>query len=111
MTQHDSNRDDRLFTDYCDSKANWGPLLVFRPLQHERMSAGRTLAMSVLLGLSFGVPGSIVLLLVGRLLHRPDPSLFALPTVLTAVYFAAAWITFVPAWNRRAVRLARSTKR
>ena len=109
--QHDTNQDDRLFTDYCDSKSNWGPLLFFRPTQDAPIGVGRTFVMSVLLGLSFGVPGSIVLLLVGRLLHRPDPSLFALPTVLTAIYFAAAWLTFVPAWNRRAARLARVSKR
>lgn len=110
MLKRDSSHDDRLFTDYCDSKANWGPLVFFRPTQDQRMSVGRTLAMSVLLGLLFGVPGSIVLLLTARLLHKPDTSLFALPTALTAIYFAAAWLTFVPAWNRRAARLARSTK-
>jgi membrane protein DedA with SNARE-associated domain len=110
MPKH-ANQDDRLFTDYCDSKANWGPLVIFRPMQDEQMGVGRTFAMSVLLGLLFGVPGSVVLLVVGRLLHRPDTSLFAMPTVLTAVYFAAAWLTFVPAWNRRAARLARISKR
>ena len=111
MIQNDPTHDDRLFTDYCDAKTNWGPLLPFRPSQHERLGVGRTLAMSVLLGFLFGVPGSIVLSFAGRLLHRPAVSLFALPMALTAVYFMAAWLTFVPAWNRRAVRLARSTKR
>ncbi|HEV8548167.1 MAG TPA: hypothetical protein VGQ57_04045 [Polyangiaceae bacterium] len=111
MIQNDPTQDDRLFTDYCDSTTNWGPLLFFRPSQHERMGVGRTVAMSVLLGFLFGVPGSIFLSFIGRLLHRPAASLFALPLALSAVYFAAAWLTFVPAWNRRALRLARSTKR
>lgn len=109
MMKHDS-QDDRLFTDYCDSKANWGPLVFFRPMQEERMGVGRTLAMSLMLGFLFGLPGSIVLSFVARLLHRPSASLFAMPLALTAIYFAAASLTFVPAWNRRAVRLARSSK-
>jgi hypothetical protein len=108
---HKDPTHDRIFTDYCDSEDNWGPLLMFRPALHERMRAGRMLALSALLGLLFGVPGSVVLLLVGRLYHRPSAPLFALPAALTAVYFAVSLLTFVPAWNRRAARVSRIPKR
>jgi len=102
---------DRVFTDYCDVKTNWGPLAVFRPAPHERMGIRRTLAMSVLLGFLFGVPGSVFLSLVGRLVHRPYPSLLGMPLALSVAYFAIAWLTFAPAWNRRAVRLSGTSKR
>ncbi|HEX5102138.1 MAG TPA: hypothetical protein VFV94_21660 [Polyangiaceae bacterium] len=102
---------DRVFTDYCDCKTNWGPLAFFRPAPHERLGIRRTLAMSVLLGFLFGVPGSVFLNLVGRLVHRPYHSLLGMPLALSVAYFAIAWLTFAPAWNRRALRLSRSSKR
>jgi hypothetical protein len=105
------SQDDRLFTDYCDAESNWGPLLFFRPAQHERIGVGRTLAMSLLLGSLFGVVGNIILLVAGRLLHRPFTSPYALPSVLTSVYFVIGRLTFVPAWNRRALRLSQSSRR
>jgi hypothetical protein len=110
MIEHDPTDGDRLFTDYCDAETNWGPLLFFRPAQHERIGIARTLAMSFLLGALFGVIGNVCLLLLGRVLNRPYTSPYVLPAVLTAVYFVIGRLTFVPAWNRRAVRLSRLSK-
>jgi hypothetical protein len=110
MFEQDPTQDD-LFTNYCDSESNWGPLVVFRPARHERIGIRRALTMSVLLGSIFGIAGNVVLLLAGRFLHRPVLSPWVLPAVLTGVYFLVGRLTFVPAWNRRAARLSRLSKR
>ena len=111
MFEQDPTQDDRLFTDYCDSESNWGPLLAFRPARHERIGVGRAFAMSFLLGCLFGVVGNVVLVLVGRFVNRPVLAPWVLPAVLTAAYFLVGRLTFVPAWNRRAARLSRLSKR
>jgi hypothetical protein len=110
MIERDPTPDDRLFTDYCDAETNWGPLLFFRPARNERIGLGRALAMSLLLGCLFGVIGNVILLLIGRALSRPFESPYILPSVLTVAYFVAAELTFVPAWNRRALRLSRLSR-
>jgi hypothetical protein len=111
MLEPNPTQDDNLFTDYCDAESNWGPLLAFRPARHERIGLGRVLSMSLLLGCLFGVVGNVLLLLAGRLLERPVLSPWILPAVLTGVYFLVGRLTFVPAWNRRAARLSRLSKR
>lgn len=98
---------DRLFNDYCDVDAKWGPLLFLRPARHERFGLRRALVMSVLLGSLFGLAGNVVMAMVGHALHRPVASPYVFPAVLTAAYFALTCLTFAPAWNRRAARLAR----
>ncbi len=111
MIEHDPTQDDRLFTDYCDAETNWGPLLFFRPARNERIGVGRVLTMSLLLGCLFGLLGDVILLLIGRALNRPFESPYILPSVLTIAYFVAGQFTFVPAWNRRALRLSRLSRR
>lgn len=111
MFEPNPTQDDNLFTDYCDAESNWGPLLAFRPARHERIGIGRAFSMSLLLGCLFGVVGNVLLLLAGRLLERPVLSPWVLPAVLTGVYFLVGRLTFVPAWNRRAARLSRLSKR
>lgn len=67
--------------------------------------------MSVLLGSLFGLAGNVILLAVGQALHRPAGSPYAFPAGLTLAYFLIASVTFAPAWNRRAAKLARSSRR
>jgi hypothetical protein len=103
---------DRLFVDYCDIEANWGPLLFLRPARNARLSALRLLMMSTLLGVAFGMMGNVILLILGRLVHHPyATSPYALPIGLTATYFCVAQLTIAPAWNRRAARLARTPRK
>ena len=110
MASNDVPEADRFFTDYCDAEANWGPLLFLRPAQHPRLGLARTLVLSSLLGSLFGVIGNVLLLVAGRILHKPHGSPLAFPIVLTVAYFVVTRVTIAPAWNRRAARLARSTE-
>jgi hypothetical protein len=110
MASNDLPEADRFFVDYCDSEANWGPLLFLRPARHERLGLRRTLVMSVLLGSVFGVLGDVLLLLAARFLHKPSVSPLPFPLVLTVAYFVVQRVTIAPAWNRRAARLARSSR-
>ena len=105
MPPNDLPDADRFFNDYCDAEANWGPLLFLRPARHERLGLRRTLAMSLLLGSSFGVLGDVLLLVAARLLHKPSMSPLPFPLVLTVAYFIVQRVTIAPAWNRRAARL------
>ena len=99
---------DRDFTAFCDSDANWGPLLFLRPARVARMTLSRTASGALLLGVPLGLFASIVLLLAARLLERPAPPLIGFPLVLTFGYWLIAHITLARAWNRRAARLAAS---
>lgn len=100
--------DDHLI-DFCDSDANWGPLLFLRPDRKERMSRARIGAGAVLLGIPLGLLGSILMNLFARLVHQPAPGLFYFPLVLTLGYWLVASVTLARAWNQRATRLARWT--
>lgn len=111
MLDHDPSTTDQFFTDYCDAEGNWGPLLVFRPRREETLSVVRVLAMSLLLGVSFGLLGDVLLLLAARVLDKTPSSPFSLPAVLTLAYFVVGQLTIAPAWNRRAERLRRHTRR
>jgi hypothetical protein len=63
--------------------------------------------LAVLLGAAFGLCGSILLALAARLADRSAPPVHAFPLALTAIYFVACQLTFVPVWNKRALRLAK----
>ncbi len=108
---HSNDRpSDRLFNDYCDVDAKWGPLLFLRPARHQRFGFRRTLAMSVMLGTLFGLAGNLALLVAAQTLHRPTASPLAFPAAPRAAYFLIASLTFAPAWNRRAARLTRRSR-
>jgi hypothetical protein len=98
---------DELFTRIVDSDEQWGPLLFIRPPKDIRFGIDRVLALAVLVGGGFGVPGSVVLALVARAAHRPPLPLFVFPVLLTIVYFSICQMSFVPAWNRRARGLSK----
>jgi hypothetical protein len=98
---------DELFTRLVDSDQQWGPLLFLRPARHVPFRTARVLALSVLVGGGFGLPGSIFLLLLSRSVHRAPLPVYAFPLLLTVLYFALCQLSFVPAWNRRALRLAK----
>lgn len=97
---------DELFTRVLDADHQWGPLLFLRPSRAERFGAARVFALSVLVGGGFGLPGSIFLALCARAAHRAPLPVFVFPLVLTAIYFCLCQLSVVPAWNRRALRLA-----
>lgn len=71
------------------------------------MSALRTAAGAVLLGLPYGLLAAILLALMARVMARPAPALFIFPLALTLGYWLVAQLTLARAWNRRAARLAR----
>jgi len=97
---------DELFVRVLDADHQWGPLLFLRPSSDERFGVLRVFALSVLVGGGFGLPGSIFLGLSARAAHREPLPLFVFPLVLTAIYFCLCQLSVVPAWNRRALRLA-----
>jgi hypothetical protein len=70
------------------------------------LSLGRVLTLSALTGSAFGVLGNILLALAARITDHPEPPLLVFPLAMTAIYFFTCQLTFVPAWNRRAARLA-----
>lgn len=98
---------DELFTRIVDSDEQWGPLLFIRPPKDTRFGMDRVLALAVLVGGGFGVPGSVLLALIARAAHRPPLPLFVFPVLLTIVYFSICQLSFVPAWNRRARSLSK----
>jgi hypothetical protein len=93
--------DDRL-NQLSDRDELWGPLLFLRPERSRLMSVPRVLTLSALVGGFFGMFGSVLL---AFLLTPGDPSrppVLMMPALMTAMYFALAELSFVPAWNRRA---------
>jgi hypothetical protein len=98
---------DDLFTRFADSDAHWGPLLFLRPKAHQSLSVARVLALATLLGVAFGLCGSVLLALAARIAGRAAPPVHTFPLALTALYFALCQLTFVPVWNKRALRLAK----
>jgi hypothetical protein len=98
---------DSFFTHFVDSDQQWGPLLFLRPRPNQAIGVARVLALSVLVGGAFGMVGSIFLAAAARASHHTVLPVYVFPLVLTAVYFCVCQLTFVPAWNRRAARLAK----
>jgi hypothetical protein len=98
---------DDLYTQFVDSDQHWGPLLFLRPRLSERLGIARVFALAALVGLSFGMLGSIFLAVAARASGKSPLGVHVFPLTLTAIYFCACQLTFVPAWNRRAARLAK----
>lgn len=98
---------ERALCDFCDHDPNWGPLLFLRPERREKMTALRTAAGAVLLGMPYGLLATILLALLAHAMARPAPSLFVFPIFLSVGYWVVAQVTLARAWNRRAARLAR----
>lgn len=98
---------DDLFTRFVDTDRHWGPLLFLRPRAHESIGVARALTLATLVGVAFGLLGSILLALAARFADRPALAVEIFPLTLTAIYFCLCQLTFVPAWNRRAQRLAK----
>ncbi|HWZ88741.1 MAG TPA: hypothetical protein VNW92_07820 [Polyangiaceae bacterium] len=98
---------DELYTGFVDADRHWGPFLFLRPRASVRLSVSRVLMLSALVGVAFGLLGSIVLALAARAAGRPPLAVQVFPLTLTALYFCLCQLTFVPAWNRRAARLAK----
>jgi len=98
---------DELFIRASDSDAQWGPFLFVRPAKWQRFSSARACAFSILVGGAFGLPGSIFLALVARAAHRAVPPVYLFPLVLTLAYCCLCHLSFVPAWNRRALRISK----
>jgi hypothetical protein len=68
------------------------------------------LSLAVLVGLSFGMLGSIFLAVAARVSEKPPLAVHVFPLSLTLIYFCVCQLTFVPAWNRRAARLAKRNR-
>jgi hypothetical protein len=106
MANHSHAHFDELFTRFVDSDHHWGPLLFLRPNASEPLRVARVLTLAALVGIAFGLLGSILLSLAARLADRPALAVHIFPLTLTALYFCLCQLTFVPAWNRRALRLS-----
>ena len=108
MTDHTRAALDDLFIRFTDSDQHWGPFLFLRPRMHESLGLARVTTLSVILGSAFGMLGSIVLAIAAHFAARPAYAGYVFPLVMTTLYFALCQLTFVPAWNRRAQRLAKA---
>jgi hypothetical protein len=104
---HSNSQFDDLYIHFVDSDQHWGPLLFLRPRVSERLNVTRVLALAALVGLSFGMLGSIFLAVAARISDKPPLAVHVFPLTLTALYFCVCQLTFVPAWNRRAARLTK----
>src|SRR5437868_15550649 len=104
---HSRSQFDDLYIQFADSDQHWGALLFLRPRVSERFNGARVLALAALVGLSFGMLGSIFLAVAARISDKPPLAVYVFPLTLTAIYFCLCQLTFVPAWNRRAARLAK----
>jgi hypothetical protein len=95
-----------------DQDLQWWPFLFLRPPQAELLGTRRVAAVSVLLGLFFGMLANVAIVLTnpGK---AAELSVLALPPWLTlplgtsVLFFGFFRLTFASAWNRRARRLGR----
>jgi hypothetical protein len=98
---------DNLYIQFADADQQWGPLLFLRPKVQERFQLSRVVALALIVGITFGLLGSIFLAAAARASGKPPLGIYVFPLALTATYFCLCQLTFVPAWNRRAARLAK----
>lgn len=95
-----------------DQDVQWWPFLFLRPAQNEQFGTQRVAAVSVLLGLFFGMLTNVVVALTSSPPAASKLSVLALPPWLTlplatsVLFFAFFRFTFAASWNRRARRLA-----
>lgn len=99
-----------------DQDLQWWPFLFLRPAQNERLGTGRVAAVSVLLGLFFGMLTNVVIAVTdsrvaSELSVLALPAWLTLPFTTTVLFFAFFRLTFAASWNRRARRLAVSVVR
>jgi hypothetical protein len=86
-----------------DNDSGWWPFLFMRPAQHQKMSAARVLAVSVL----YGLPAALLACIAVKLTHgRQDVHPLLLPAAVVAAFFVFYRFTFALCWNRRAARLS-----
>jgi hypothetical protein len=98
--------DDRL-NELNDRDDMWGPLLFLRPQRHQVLTLGRVLLISGLLGGFFGMLGNVILGLLQHMGAGYRPAIWAMPGLLTAMYFVCGQLSLFAAWNRRARLLSR----
>jgi hypothetical protein len=104
---HRSYRADERLNQFNDRDEMWGPLLFLRPEQRHVMSPERVLLIAALLGTFYGMLGNVMLALLAKAGPAGKPPLWAMPSLLTAMYFVCAQLSIVAAWNRRARALSR----
>jgi hypothetical protein len=93
-----------------DQDRQWWPFVFLRPEPWKRMSSLRVGALSLLLGVFFGMLANIAVAFTSSpLVARPDPAVFPLGTTLA--FFVFFRLTFAYSWNRRASRLSGTTGR
>lgn len=106
MAQQVHREIDERLNELSDRDAFWGPLLSFRPEKNRRISAGRVLLLTSLVGGFYGMLLNLILAMICR--HsRALPPVYGAPLVLTFTYFVAFQLSIGPAWNRRARLLVR----
>jgi hypothetical protein len=98
--------DDRL-NELNDRDDMWGPLLFLRPQRHQVLTPGRALLISALLGGFFGMLGNVILGLLQHMGAGYRPAIWAMPGLLTGMYFVCGQLSLFAAWNRRARLLSR----
>jgi hypothetical protein len=94
-----------------DQDLQWWPFLFLRPAQDEQFGTPRVAAVSVLLGLFFGMLTNVVTALMNaraaaELGVLALPAWLTLPVATSVLFFAFFRLTFAASWNRRARRLA-----
>jgi hypothetical protein len=94
-----------------DQDTQWWPFLFLRPAQHERLGSRRVAAVSLLLGLFFGMLTNVAMALThsraaSELGVLALPPWLTLPLATSVLFFAFFRLTFAASWNRRARRLA-----
>jgi len=93
-----------------DQDGQWWPFVFLRPSQDERMTSLRVAALSLLLGLFFGMLANLAVAFTASApAHRPHVLVFPVCTALG--FFAIFRATFAYSWNRRAARLRTRSRR
>jgi hypothetical protein len=104
---HRTYRADERLNEFSDRDDMWGPLLFLRPEQRRVMTPARVLAIACILGSFYGMLGNVILALMAAAGPAGKPPLWAMPTLLSAMYFVCAQLSIVGAWNRRARAMSR----
>lgn len=102
-----SERDDR-YNQLSDDDELWGPLVGFRPEKNQPFRALRAFTLIAGFASVYGMLLNFAIAVVSRAHHLPP--VYVIPTTLTLTTFAAFQLTLGPAWNRRALLLARRNR-
>jgi hypothetical protein len=105
MAHRERSESDERYNELSDNDGLWGPFVGFRPAKNQRFSPLRAFALIAAFASVYGMLLNFAIALASRARHLPN--VYVVPTILTVITFAGFQLTLGPAWNRRALLLAR----